>query len=275
MDRPIPVLALYPSVSAESLVSPLGRESVDVAMDGVPAPGPWPVVVISHGSGGAAMTHRGLARYLARRGFLVLLPDHPGNNRDDNRLANAEEVLVQRPRDVSAALDWAASTTGFGGDADVRRVAVVGHSLGGYTALALAGGHPATVSPGSRGVGARPIAVDHDPRVGVVVLLAPAAGWFAGEESLAEVRSPVLLLTGEFDRLVGAHGDLIAARLPASTHIVHRVVAGAGHFSFLAPFPPERTSPSLPPSQDPPGFDRAGFHEVLYPEIAAFLTQHL
>ena len=67
----------------------------------------------------------------------------------------------------------------------------------------------------------------------------------------------------------------IAARLPATTPVDRRVVEGAGHYSFLAPFPPERTNPGFPPSQDPPGFDRVAFHDLLYPEIGAFLDRHL
>ena len=83
------------------------------------------------------------------------------------------------------------------------------------------------------------------------------------------------MLTGEHDTLTGSHGDLIAARLPAGTPLEHRVVRGAGHFSFLAPFPPEMVNPAFPPSQDPPGFDRAAFHAALYPEVEAFLRRTL
>lgn len=249
LDVAIPLVALYPSLSAETTTA-LGRERLDVAPDGVAAPGPWPVVVISHGSGGAALTHRLLGRFLARAGYLVLMPDHPGNTRDDNHLADTPEILVQRPRDVSAVLDWAASEDGFPGRADQRGVAVIGHSLGGYTALALAGGRPSAVVRGATTPAAR-FSVEADPRVAAIVLLAPAAPWFFPEGSLADVHTPVLLLTGEHDVLVRGHGDLIAARLPTTTVLTRRDVTGAGHFSFLAPFPPARTSPALPPSQDP------------------------
>lgn len=272
LARPLDVIACYPSVSEEEEIR-FGPYVIEAASDGAPLPGPWPVVVISHGSGGTPLTHRGLAQHLARAGYLVLLPTHPGNNRDDNRLADSAEILVQRPRDVTAALDWASARDGFARHAETRRVAVVGHSMGGYTALALAGGQPHTVARHTAGVPAQPIPVEGDPRVAAIVLLAPAAPWFMPEGSLDGVLAPTLMLTGEHDHMTGSHGDLIAARLPSSTPLTFRAVAGAGHFSFLAPFSPQMTNPAFPPSQDPPGFDRPAFHATLYPEIVGFLHE--
>lgn len=249
LGTPIDLLALYPSIGAETSLR-VGPYSIDVAIDGAGLAGPWPVVVISHGSGGSPLTHRGLARHLAKAGFLVLLPTHPGNNRDDNRLADTKDILVQRPLDVTAALDWAASTEGFAAHARVHGVGLVGHSLGGYTGLALARGRPHTSPRDSPGAAPTPIPVRADDRVASLVLLAPAAPWFIAEGSLDDVCVPVLMLTGEQDTMTGSHGDFIAARLPEDTPLEHRVVRGAGHFSFLAPFPgdDEPGVPTLPGS---------------------------
>jgi len=266
LDTPIDVLALYPSVAEESALQ-VGPYSFDVAMDGAALPGPWPVVVVSHGSGGSPLTHRGLARHLASAGFLVLLPTHPGNNRDDNHLADTADILVQRPLDVTAVLDWAASSDGFARLAEVRRVGLVGHSLGGYTGLALAHGLPHTIPGHTPGMPPRPIPVSADDRIVSLVLLAPAAPWFIAEGSLDDVSVPILMLTGERDTMTGSHGEIVAARLRHDVALEHRVVPGAGHFSFLAPFPPAMVHPTFPPSQDPPGFDRAAFHTALYSEI--------
>lgn len=272
-DR-IDLIALYPSIGDEAPLR-VGPYTIDVALDGELMPGPWPVVLVSHGSGGSPLTHRGLARHLARAGFLVLLPTHPGNNRDDNHLADTADVLMQRPRDVTAVLDWVTSPDGFSRQADIHRVGIVGHSLGGYTGLALAHGRPHTIPRDTPGVPPRPIPVSGDDRVAALVLLAPAAPWFIAEGSLDDVRVPILMLTGEFDRMTGSHGDLIASRLGGHVPLEHRVVPGAGHFSFLAPFPPEMVNAAFPPSQDPPGFDRVAFHTTVYPAIEAFLRRAL
>ena len=117
LEAPIDLMALYPSAADESPLR-VGPYTIDVAIDAAALPGPWPVVLLSHGSGGSPMTHRDLARHLARAGFLVLLPTHPGNNRDDNHLAGTADILVQRPRDVSAVLDWVESSEGFPGQAE-------------------------------------------------------------------------------------------------------------------------------------------------------------
>ena len=273
LEAPIDLMALYPSVADESPLR-VGPYTIDVALDGAALPGPWPVVLVSHGSGGSPMTHRDLARHLARAGSLVLLPTHPGNNRDDNHLAGTADILVQRPRDVSAVLDWVESPEGFPGQAEIRRIGIVGHSLGGYTGLALAHGRPHTIPRDTPGVPPRPIPVDADTRVAALVLLAPAAPWFIAEGSLDDVSVPILMLTGEHDTMTGSHGDFIAARLAAGTPLEHRTVDGAGHFSFLTPFPSEMVNPAFPPSQDPPGFDREAFHATLYPEVEAFLRRN-
>jgi dienelactone hydrolase len=203
LESPIDLIALYPSVGGEAPLQ-LGGYTLDAVVDGAPLPGPWPVVVVSHGSGGAPLTHRGVGRHLAQAGFLVLLPAHPGNNRDDNRLADTAEILVQRPRDLTTVLDWAESPAGFP-QANTRHVGVVGHSLGGYTALALAKGRPRTTSRDSAATSARLLPVEADARIAALVLLAPAAPWFSAENSLSDVDVPILMLTAEHERVLRSH----------------------------------------------------------------------
>jgi predicted dienelactone hydrolase len=240
------MLVVYPASVGGT--TQLGPYTLEAASGAVPAPGPSPVVVISHGSGGAPLTHRGLALHLARAGFVVLAPEHAGNNRNDNSRANTAAILEQRPRDLHAALAWVSSSDGLGSAADLRRVGVVGHSLGGYTALALAGGRPRSFAHEALDAVARPVQVLPDPRVAAVVLLAPATPWFMAEGALDEVRTPILMFTGELDRQTPAeHRELIEARLAARGLLDWRAVNGAGHYSFLTPFPLEMTSTAFSP----------------------------
>jgi len=84
------------------------------------------------------------------------------------------------------------------------------------------------------------------------------------------------MLTGEKDEITPPfHAEILEKGLPASTLLEHQIVPNAGHFSFLAPFPPVRVSPQFAPSQDPPGFDRQEFHRKLNPQILRFLRQYL
>jgi hypothetical protein len=71
------------------------------------------------------------------------------------------------------------------------------------------------------------------------------------------------------------HGDLVQRGVADPSLVTRTVVPNAGHFSFLSPFPDAITNPAFPPSQDPPGFDRAQFQESLHPAILDFLRRAL
>ena len=114
-----------------------------------------------------------------------------------------------------------------------------------------------------------------NPRVRALVLLAPAVFWFAPPASLAHIRIPILMFSGEHDDITPAGQAEIVRDGVAEGMLEHRVIQGAGHFSFQSVFPLALTRPDFAPSQDPPGFDRAAFQPVLHAEIAAFLRRCL
>src|SRR4051794_37413496 len=80
-----PVLVLYPTGAPERPEA-FGPYPFEVALDAPVDPGVHPLVVVSHGTGGSHLLYRSLATCLAREGFVVALPEHPLNNRDDNEL---------------------------------------------------------------------------------------------------------------------------------------------------------------------------------------------
>jgi predicted dienelactone hydrolase len=154
------------------------------------------------------------------------------------------------------------------------RVALVGHSIGGYTVLAVAGGRPMAGPRETPDGQTRPVPVTPDPRVCALVLLAPACVWFGGDGALAEVKVPIMMFTAEKDE-VGPHlhAELVERGVRDPARVDHRVVPNAGHHSFQSPFPVELTRQGFPPSQDPEGFDRAAFLPVLYDDILTFLRK--
>ena len=229
----------------------------------------WPLVAISHGGGGSHQLYSTVARQLAARGFVVVLPEHPGNNRRDNHLQGTLQNLEDRPRHLVLAMDAVRADAELGPRVDVDRAAVVGHSMGGYTALAVAGGR----AHSERG---EPVAVSPDPRVRALVLLAPATAWFMAPGALRDLDLPILLLEAEHDSITPAwQGDLVQRGVADSAKVIRRIVPGAGHFSFLTPFPPAMIRPDFAPGNDPPGFDRAAFHRELPLEVSAFLEDRL
>lgn len=273
MDLTFPTLVMYPANSPERSER-FGPYTLSVSMNAPVAAGPFPLVVISHGTGGSHLVYRDLAAHLARHGFVVAMPEHARNNRNNNDLAGTAANLENRPRHIRHVLDWAFSGDVFGTCLKPDTAAVIGHSLGGYTALAIAGGQPTAFPNETPEHRPRRIEVAPDHRVKALVLLAPAAAWFMAPGALSEVRVPIFMLTAEKDPHTPAwHGDVIRKGVSREALVEHRVVPNAGHFSFLSPFPDAMTSPAFPPSQDPGGFDRASFHEAMNAEILEFLQR--
>jgi len=267
----IPLWLLYPARSPER-IERFGSYPLAVATDAPIEGERLPLVVISHGTGSTPWVLPDLAASLARAGFVVALLAHPGNTRRDDGLAGTRANLVNRPRHVQLVIDAAFGEAAFGGRLSPDGVAVIGHSLGGYTALAIAGGRPMALPHEAPDGRASPIAVVADPRVRAVVLLAPAAPWLMADGALADVDARILMRTGEKDlHAPTGYDEVLLRTLRDRSRVDYRVVPNAGHFSFLSPFPPELSSPQFPPSQDPPGFDRAAYLVELAREIAGFL----
>lgn len=269
----IPAWLLYPSTDAASTAR-FGPYSVDVAVDGWPAAERMPLVVVSHGTGGTPWAYRDLALYLAREGFVVALVEHPGNSRNGDQLAGTVANLENRPRHVARVIDAALADTLVGPAIARGGVGVIGHSMGGYTALAVAGGRPTSMPhENADGVG-RHVDLTRDVRVRALVLLAPAAAWFLLDGALSDVDVPILLRTGERDSITPPfNGELVTRGVRDPARVDARVVPGAGHFAFMSPFPPAMVRPDFLPSQDPQGFDRAAYQPVLHAEVLAFLRR--
>jgi predicted dienelactone hydrolase len=240
-ERGLKALLHYPCTQP-SRPTPFGPYELDVSVDAPIAPGTFPLAVISHGSGGSPLLYRTLSLLLARSGFIVALPRHPGNSLGDNDLADSARIFSERPRQLIALLDALLGDANLGTAIAAEPIAAIGHSLGGYTVLSVAGGQPWSRSR-------QPIPVAHDSRLGALVLLAPAC-------------APFLALTAEHDALTpDAQIRAALAGVPDASRVTIHTVPNAGHFSFLSPFPRHMHHPQFAPAQDPSGFDRERFHQ--------------
>jgi predicted dienelactone hydrolase len=207
---------------------------------------------------------------------VVGVPEHPFNNRNDNSRAESLQLLADRPRHLQVVADWF-----FQGHLALhlqpQRYAVIGHSLGAYTALAAAGGLPTSLPHESPDRQAYCIAVSADARVRSLVLLAPATPWFRLPGALSNVRVPILMVASYHDFQVPYFYlcQLVLDGVPDRSQVDYRLVEQAAHYSFLSPWPDALKSPAVPPSQDPPGFDRPAFLAGLYVDISTFLERQL
>ncbi len=190
--RVFPCEVWYPADGASR--SDRAGEIRDVAA----RPGPRPLVIFSHFSFGGRRTAVFLCTHLASHGYLVAAMDHSElvapelrgrtDETAEQRATRAEAVMAARVPDVRFLLDYllggrAAELTDIGLDAG--RVAVAGHSLGGWTALA---------------------APEQETRLRAVVALAPGGssrpvpGVIPAKLSFGWKRQiPVLILAGDCD----------------------------------------------------------------------------
>ena len=300
-DSEIPGVVWYPT-DEKATETEWGPFRMRVARDSRIITGKHPLIVISHGSDGSHMAHRDTAIFLAARGYVVVALLHPRNNFLDDADGASRANWINRPHHVSVVLDWLLKQSAYASCIDSNRIGVIGHSAGGYTALALAGGIPdlgaigryctahsdvAFCGPGGgivswlRGVfadnwheGAQ--AEDlRDARVRAVTLLAPMGVIFDGAASLSAVTIPVMLFRAGKDDVLRYpyHAEAIREKLPSPPQYV--VVPNAGHFSFIAPFPKDRKAAVGAPANDPEGFDRARFHDRMNAAIAGFFANSL
>ncbi len=289
-----PVAIWYPT-SAQPSVFEFGPYTMGVARDAMPADGKFGLVVISHGSGGGALDHRDLAMALASGGFVVAAPMHPRDNFRDMSGVGSVSVWTGRPKQVSRVIDRVLEDEALGPRIRRERIGVVGHSSGGYTALAVAGAKPSMnalvqhcreVPEDARfcsfgGAAAREAGQKsgdmpdvHDRRVHAIVLLAPHGALFT-DEALSNLVVPVRIYGAERDDLtpVKYHAERLAKALAPKAEYV--LIKGAGHFSFIASFPDALRNSAGEAGQDPKGLDRNAMHETINPEIVAFFNRTL
>jgi predicted dienelactone hydrolase len=195
-----------------------------------------PLVVISHGFGANRKFSEYLARHLASHGVTVAAIEHPGSNLTSVNSASASGNLadlmpasefLDRPKDVTFLLNELAKLNSqpgqLQGKLNTEKVTVIGHSLGGYTALALVGGEldlkdlrqycqnslTFGESPGdwlqctAAPLGDRKIQLK-DERVKSAIALNPLVGKLFGKNGLSKITNPVLILSGTEDSLTPA-----------------------------------------------------------------------
>lgn len=190
-----------------------------------PAPGSFPVVLFSHGNSGLRQQSTFLTTHLASHGFVVAAPDHVGNTFFEMLQVTQPGALREvhrrarrhRPDDLRATLGALLVDEQLGPRLRGDRIAALGHSFGGWTAVKVA---------------------SRDLRISAVCGLAPASEPFVGRRAFEPGELPlprpvpVLLLAGLDDVLVELDESVrpLFDRLAPPRALVG--IRGADHFHF-------------------------------------------
>ena len=265
----------YPTAepSGRAVVGPFAMAATSGAPVGA---GRYGLVLISHGTGGGRLNHRGTAIRLARSGYVVAAPEHAGDSWRDDRYSGTSANWRRRPRQLSATLDRLFGDPEFGRRIAPARIGAVGHSAGGYSVLALIGGRadprilarhctqnrdadPAFCAYGRSGTAAPgPLPDLSDRRVRAVAAVAPVGALF-GDGAFADGKAPAQIHRLGADRVLRRpwHAENIARLMGNRAHLA--VHPQAHHFAFISPFPAAMTGEIGAPARDPAGFDRRAF----------------
>jgi predicted dienelactone hydrolase len=222
-----------------------------------------PLVVMFHGLGGNRNALAYLARHLSSHGLTVVTLQHPDRtalNRNANQvtlgggLFMPPQDFIERPKDVSFALDQLARLNqrpgALRGKLNTHRVTLIGQSLGGTTALTLAGAELnidslrtscQAITPVGRSLGdwalcnatalPNPLVRLVDRRVTQAVLINPVVGDLFGAQGLRWVRASTLVVSSSGDSISPAIGNHLRPfqQLPEPKYLVTAI--GATHLS--------------------------------------------
>jgi predicted dienelactone hydrolase len=303
--KPAHFALYYPTPDAARVI-PMGPFPQTVAINGAPASTVKGLIVMSHGTASTETGFATLAQTLARNGYLVASVEHVGDTwQDQSMRATPVRYFAERPRQASRVIDtlladpqWRAR---IANGADGRPlIGALGHSAGGYTVLALAGGKPvlsrmrthcereAALDPVlcklSSAVGGAAAdgqadgqeePVQADNRVRAVMALAPMGVAFSAS-SLASITVPVAIYAGEKDSFLVPrfHAQWVMQNMRGPTTML-QIVPNAGHYAFMNTPTMDLPSPDGSVAGDPPGFDRAAFLDRLAQESIIFFDKNL
>ncbi|QXI26160.1 alpha/beta hydrolase family protein [Pseudomonas vanderleydeniana] len=304
-NRPLELVVWYPSktTATPQLIADSAVFVGDVAVrDAPPAAGAHPLVVLSHGFRGNWGNQSWIASALAHQGYIVAAVNHPGTTTRDRNPAAAAQ-LWQRPIDLQRAIDAVVAEPSPYGRVAKDQIAVVGHSLGGWTALEMAGArfdskrflqecvtYPQLSScsvykqlnPDSDPSSKARLSSDlRDKRVTAIVTLDLGLSRGLTNESLARLPVPALVIAA------GAPSEDLPARLesadlakrlpPAISRYVE--IGDASHFSFLSRCKPGAMALL---EEDAPGDgvicrdgDNARPRALIQSQIASLITEFL
>ncbi|ETI60733.1 alpha/beta hydrolase family protein [Marinomonas profundimaris] len=301
-DRPLKTSLWYPSQTTfptERVADNPAFLGTNVVRIGTPQKGTFPLVVLSHGYRGNWRNQNWLATRLAEQGYIVASLDHPGTTSFDHS-AQAAAQWWKRAGDVSRLLDWLLNESYLLPNIDAHNITAIGHSLGGWTVMLLAGAQfdrdqlkqECSLKASPRVCGLMPeLGLDNtqigepkgslkDERIRRVVSLDLGLARSLSRQSLQVLSTPTLILAAGVDigDLPQAEESGFLAQYIPKNHRQYIVYPDAAHFSFMQLCKPgaiELIEEEEPGDgivcKDGNERSRDELHQVMYRDIMHFL----
>ncbi len=280
-----------------------GRSAQDATF--APSFAAYPLVVLSHGTGGSAMQMAWLGTYLAARGYIVAAVNHPGNNALTGYTTQGFIEGWERAKDISTVITDMLNDPRFGERIDVGRIGAAGFSYGGYTMIELAGAttdfhqvlawcdqvknacNPPEMPDQMekfKAIEQQPDVQDairhagdsyRDPRIRAVFAIAPAVARAFTPESLQKITIPVEIVVGASDPIAppADNAQFFAQNITAAKLTI--LTGGVGHYTFLD-VGTEAGKKQLPQLfVDNAGVDREAVHNKVGQMAADFFDREL
>lgn len=280
-----------------------GRAAKDAVL--APAFNKFPLVALSHGTGGSAMQMAWLGTYLASRGYIVVAVNHPGNNAVTGYTTEGFVEGWERAKDITTVIDGLLADQRFGSKIDPDRIGAAGFSYGGYTMMELAGAKtdwnrllawcnnqkgncdPPEMPDLMEKFKAQKDKPDmqqatqhagdsyRDPRIRAVFAIAPAVAQAFTPESLHAIAIPVEIVAGAADPIAppADNAQFFASNITAAKLTI--LPGGVAHYTFLD-VGTEAGKKQLPQLfVDNPGVDREAVHKQVSQMAVDFFDQEL
>ncbi len=211
--------------------------------------GPYPLIAFTHGLGGIRFQSANLNEFWASHGFVVVAPDHVHNTLLDLDESLLGIVALERPGDVTSAIDFVHAHERFGLMVDPEApIGVAGHSFGAVTSLSV-GGAEINVEQAlaycetHNGDGCSFFKDDlttegaiigaPDPRVVALASLAPGA-WFLFGDNGENLQNtvPALMIGATQDTVLEYETEFLptAERVASPKRVI--TLTDAGHWGF-------------------------------------------